>query len=159
MNLTRGGWICKLRVHFGIQSSSMVEQSAVNRWVVGSSPTSGANFPNENGTSANSTQDSPKIRAELGSESQKPVKFPKRLRYKDRVRVLAMICKRPIHPPCRFLLAYYRSQCERPAGAKKPDKGFCNVQRSHLNRKSIATNSTRLPHANPKRRLASLIPS
>lgn len=33
---------CKLRLHFGVQSSSMVEQSAVNRWVAGSSPASGA---------------------------------------------------------------------------------------------------------------------
>ena len=32
-----------------IQSSSMVEHAAVNRGVVGSSPTSGAKFPKENG--------------------------------------------------------------------------------------------------------------
>jgi hypothetical protein len=42
MKLTGGGSVCKLRVRFGIQSSSMVERAAVNRDVVGSSPTSGA---------------------------------------------------------------------------------------------------------------------
>src|SRR5438477_632667 len=36
--------VCRLRLHIGIQSSSKVEQSAVNRWVVGSSPTFGATF-------------------------------------------------------------------------------------------------------------------
>jgi hypothetical protein len=42
MKLTGRGSVCKLRVRFGIQSSSMVERAAVNRDVVGSSPTSGA---------------------------------------------------------------------------------------------------------------------
>ena len=56
MNLTGGASVCRLRVRFGcrrdlrsterkifgIQSSSMVERAAVNRDVVGSSPTSGA---------------------------------------------------------------------------------------------------------------------
>jgi hypothetical protein len=44
LELTLRKGTCKLRVSFGFQSSSMVEQPAVNRRVTGSSPVSGANF-------------------------------------------------------------------------------------------------------------------
>jgi integrase len=91
----------------------MVEQSAVNRWVVGSSPTSGANFPNENGISSQTPQDSPNITAELPGESEEAVKFPKRLRYKGKGKVLATIYKRPAHPPYRL---YWRATTLNEAG-------------------------------------------
>src|SRR6266545_546213 len=57
----------------------MVEQSAVNRWVVGSSPTSGASFTEENEGSELHRTDSAQIPAE--SESRK-VKFPKVIRHR-----------------------------------------------------------------------------
>src|SRR5438045_1402901 len=43
-NLTLFEVACKFCVRFGFQSSSMVERPAVNRNVVGSSPTSGGSF-------------------------------------------------------------------------------------------------------------------
>ena len=46
--LRSGGCFITVRVRFGFQSSSMVEHAAVNRGVVGSSPTSGANFKTRN---------------------------------------------------------------------------------------------------------------
>ena len=57
----------------------MVEQSAVNRWVVGSSPTSGASFTEENEASELCRTDSAQIPAE--SESQN-VRFPKVIRHR-----------------------------------------------------------------------------
>lgn len=42
-------------------------------------------------------KDSPNILDGLEDESDKTVKFPKRLRHKGRGRVLATICKRPNH--------------------------------------------------------------
>ena len=81
MNLTGGVSVCRLRVRFGIQSSSMVERAAVNRDVVGSSPTSGANFPNEIGDSALHPKETQKVSDHLEDESEQTVNFPKRLRY------------------------------------------------------------------------------
>src|SRR5438876_4009483 len=57
----------------------MVEQSAVNRWAVGSSPTSGANFSTENDGFDESRTDFAQIPAE--SEGQN-VKFPKVIRHR-----------------------------------------------------------------------------
>ena len=56
------------------------------------------NFPQENGESATAPQVSPNISGRLESENEQDVKFPKRLRYKGKGRVLATIYKRPGQP-------------------------------------------------------------
>ncbi len=65
----------------------MVEQSAVNRSVVGSSPTFGATFPKENEVSGEAPKNSPNNTGDLQAESEQNVKFPKRLRHNERGRV------------------------------------------------------------------------
>jgi integrase len=52
-------------------------------------------FPGENEDSLDGTKDSPNIPAELGNETEQDVKFPKRLRYRGKGRVLGTIYKRP----------------------------------------------------------------
>jgi hypothetical protein len=73
----------------------MVEQSAVNRWVVGSSPTSGAILSSERSESALDPKEIQNIPGHLGEESEQQVNFPKRLRFKGKGKVLATIYKRP----------------------------------------------------------------
>jgi integrase len=73
----------------------MVERAAVNRDVVGSSPTSGANFPRETEEKLQGPKDSLNISEELAGESEQNVKFPKRLRYRGKGKPLATIYKRP----------------------------------------------------------------
>jgi hypothetical protein len=77
----------------------MVEQSAVNRWAVGSSPTSGARFSRENDGSYESRTDSAQIPAE--SEG-KDVKFPKVIRH--RKSEVTIYGRKKAYPFCR--LAY-----------------------------------------------------
>jgi len=52
-------------------------------------------FPNENGGLVTSPKHSPNILEGFGDESEKNVKFPKRLRYRGKGKVLATIYKRP----------------------------------------------------------------
>src|SRR5271157_5366428 len=53
------------------------------------------NFSLENGESATYPKDSPNILEGLGAESEHSLKFPKRLRYRGKGKVLATIYKRP----------------------------------------------------------------
>jgi len=52
------------------------------------------------------------IRSTLGG-TLRPLKFPKRLRYKGKGKVLAVIYKRPAHPPYRL---YWRATTLNEAG-------------------------------------------
>ena len=60
----------------------MVERAAVNRDVVGSSPTSGANNPEQIGFLAVLTQSRRKETSESESAN---VKYPKRIKHRDRI--------------------------------------------------------------------------
>src|SRR6267142_6417281 len=59
-----------------------------------SNPCWTASFPLENEGLAVDSKDSPNILGVLGEENEQNVKFPKRLRYKGKVKVLATIYKR-----------------------------------------------------------------
>ena len=79
--LTQGKPTASLPTFSGIQSSSMVEHAAVNRGVVGSSPTSGAKFPKENCQSGFSAQilhtKTPDSRAD-----DRPMMFPLTIKHR-----------------------------------------------------------------------------
>lgn len=62
---------------------------------IGSSPSRGTTFQPENEREAGVTKETPNFPDGLGVESEQNVKFPKRLRYNGRGRVLATIYNRP----------------------------------------------------------------
>src|SRR5260221_8229746 len=105
----------------------MVEQSAVNRSVVGSSPSFGAIFPKENDKSGESCKDSPNNKPVLAGENPCPgeterdVKFPKLLKHRNRVR--ASIYGKTARHPYR-LTARQSVDTARPAPRKIRDVGF-----------------------------------
>src|SRR5262249_14304108 len=67
----------------------------LNQLVLGSSPSRGTIFPLENESTCKATKDSLNISEEFPEECAIVVKFPKRLRYRDRGKPLATIYKRP----------------------------------------------------------------
>ena len=73
-------------------------------------------FPTENVDSGQSPKDSPNIPGALGGENEKDVKFPKRLRYRGKGKVLATIYKRQ---DCYRL--YWRAQGGRQATSRFKD--------------------------------------
>src|SRR5262249_40587273 len=82
----------------GSALSSAVEHFLHTEGVAGSKPAARTIFPKENGESVVSTKDLPNISQVFDDEIEKPVNFPKRLRYRKRGRVLATIYIR-VHGP------------------------------------------------------------
>ena len=61
--------------------AQLVEQLTLNQLVLGSSPSRGTNFAEENSNLGNAPKDSPNISGEFPGENEINVKFPRRLRH------------------------------------------------------------------------------